>query len=257
MARNKRVYERQELIDKADEIAKQVIKDHNHNRYRDWFFPAMIDRLELRYGVEIGVDKAGFSKNILDRSKIEKWYCVDTWMDDFGSDYKPEYYAKSGDKRFEQAKETIRKDIDAGRAIMMRQTSVEAASMFDNACLDMVYIDGDHSLEGIYCDLKAWIHKVKIGGIIAGHDYKDGPKSGIADFWGDQLEYRIQTVTNDFCARYGYALKTVGGRIISWWFIKNRECGDAVKAYLISPPPDVKVGVPADAIVTESNIGQV
>lgn len=234
--KNKRQYENQELVDRADKIADEILKEASHNRYRDWFFPALINKLDLQYGAEIGVDKATFSKNILERSSLKTLYCVDTWMDCFGSDYKPTYYDKSGDKRFIQAQETVKEYLGNYRAIMIRDTSVSASLKFEDHGLDFVYIDGDHSLEGIYCDLKAWVHKVRIGGIIAGHDYKDGPKSGINDFWGQQLPYRVETVTNDFCNRYGYPLRTVGGRIVSWWFIKNRDCGDPVELYKISPP---------------------
>jgi hypothetical protein len=231
-----RVYENQELIRNADSIAAEIIKRKKHFMYRDWFFPSMINELGLKAGVEIGVDKAEFSVNVLSRCNIEKWVCIDPWIDNFGSDHKPGYYDASGNVRFEQAKANLGDFQISGRAPMMRQTSVEASMNFSPDSVDFVYIDGDHSLEGIYTDLKAWIQKVKVGGILAGHDYKDGPKSGIQDFWGGQLPYRVETVTNDFCNRNGYALRTVGGRVMSWWFLKNRECDDAVKSYLIPPP---------------------
>lgn len=37
--------------------------------------------------------------------------------------------------------------------------------------VDMVFVDGDHSKEGVYGDIVAWYPKIKIGGIIAFHDY--------------------------------------------------------------------------------------
>jgi hypothetical protein len=39
--------------------------------------------------------------------------------------------------------------------------------------LDLVYIDACHSYECVRNDLNAWFGKVKKGGIIAGHDYKN------------------------------------------------------------------------------------
>jgi hypothetical protein len=38
--------------------------------------------------------------------------------------------------------------------------------------LDFVYIDGDHSYEGVLRDIHAWTPHVRKGGIIAGHDYR-------------------------------------------------------------------------------------
>jgi hypothetical protein len=61
---------------------------------------------------------------------------------------------------------------------------------------------------------------VRTGGVIAGHDYKDGPKSGMKDYWGNHLDYKIETVVDYYGARYGYKVNSVGGRILSWWFVK-------------------------------------
>ena len=72
-------YENQEIVDKAEEISSKALKDKHQNCYRDHFFPIMINTLDLKIGVEIGVDKAGFSERILSQTKIENYYCVDTW----------------------------------------------------------------------------------------------------------------------------------------------------------------------------------
>ena len=50
------------------------------------------------------------------------------------------------------------------------------------------------------------LSEFKIGGIIAGHDYKDGPKSGISDYFGKQLNYHIKTVVDYYGQRYGYKI---------------------------------------------------
>jgi hypothetical protein len=215
-------YENQELVDKIDAIATKILKEKHHNCYRDHFFPLMINALDLKIGVEIGVDKAGFSERVLSQTKMSQYICVDTWQDNFGSDYKPGYYDKDGNIRYDAARAILKPYIDKHTAVMVRTTSVEAAKITDNNSIDFCYIDGDHSLFGIYDDLFAWAPKVKIGGIIAGHDYKDGPKSGINDFWGEQLDYKIKTVVDDYCLKFGHKLYVTGGLIRSWWFIKNR-----------------------------------
>jgi hypothetical protein len=37
--------------------------------------------------------------------------------------------------------------------------------------LDLVYVDGSHSAEGVVRDVGAWKDKLKIGGVMAFHDY--------------------------------------------------------------------------------------
>jgi len=183
-----------EMISKYDLVAEEILKIKHSNTYRDSFFPMMIDKLNFKVGVEVGVDKGGFSDRILERSKIEKYYCIDTWQDYFGSDYRKEFFNPDGNVRFNEARQTLSKY--GSRVVFMRMSSLEASTNIEDESVDFCYIDGDHSLEGIYSDIKAWIPKVKIGGIICGHDYKDGPKSGISDFVGQQLDYKIKTVVD-------------------------------------------------------------
>jgi hypothetical protein len=49
--------------------------------------------------------------------------------------------------------------------------SADAALLYDNRSLDFVFIDGDHAYAAAYNDIKTWMPKVKIGGILAGHDF--------------------------------------------------------------------------------------
>jgi len=44
--------------------------------------------------------------------------------------------------------------------------------------LDMVYVDGSHSDAGVRADIMAWRDKVKVGGVMAFHDYRD-PKHDV------------------------------------------------------------------------------
>jgi len=48
--------------------------------------------------------------------------------------------------------------------------SLEFVNSVPNNSLDFVYIDGDHSYAAVKKDIVAWIPKVKIGGVICGHD---------------------------------------------------------------------------------------
>jgi cephalosporin hydroxylase len=50
--------------------------------------------------------------------------------------------------------------------------SVEAAALFAPASLDFVFIDGDHSREAVLADIAAWLPRIKVGSLLAGHDYK-------------------------------------------------------------------------------------
>lgn len=50
--------------------------------------------------------------------------------------------------------------------------SFEKVHLFQDESIDFVFIDGNHSYEGVTRDIKDWWPKIKKGGIIAGHDYQ-------------------------------------------------------------------------------------
>lgn len=58
-----------------------------------------------------------------------------------------------------------------GRARIMTMPTWEAAQLIEPESLDFVFIDADHSFEGVSADIMNWRPKVKPGGWIIGHDY--------------------------------------------------------------------------------------
>ena len=191
----------------------------NKLKYREDVFKYFINEMKLEFAAEIGVDTGKFSEHLLD-SSLKKLYCIDSWMDNFGSNCRPDYFDEAGEKRFKEAEERLKKFGE--KVTFIRKLSLDAVEDFKDGCLDFVYIDGDHSLEGIYEDIRAWTPKVKIGGVVAGHDYKDGPRSGMKDFYGNQLDYKVKTIVDDYIARMGYELGLAGGVIKSWYFVKDK-----------------------------------
>jgi len=63
------------------------------------------------------------------------------------------------------------------RRAIRQGLSVDIASTFPDGHFDAVFIDADHTREGVAEDLAAWYPKVKAGGLVSGHDYGD-------DCWG-------------------------------------------------------------------------
>ncbi len=49
--------------------------------------------------------------------------------------------------------------------------SVEAAKLVDERSFCLVFIDADHTYQAVKDDIAAWMPKVKVGGVLCGHDY--------------------------------------------------------------------------------------
>jgi len=54
----------------------------------------------------------------------------------------------------------------------IRRPSVEAAQGYPDGSLDMVFIDAAHDYESVKADIAAWYPKVRLSGVLAGHDYE-------------------------------------------------------------------------------------
>ena len=49
--------------------------------------------------------------------------------------------------------------------------SADAAAMFQDDSVDFCFIDADHTPNGVRRDMTAWWPKIKVGGLLGGHDY--------------------------------------------------------------------------------------
>lgn len=180
-------------------------------------FPAVLNRLGLKRGAEIGVAFGGHSEAILQNTAIEKLYAIDSYL------HRPEYDDPMNlpqpvfDRLFERTGERLR--VFGSRAKQIRLDSVDAAKKITEP-LDFVYIDGDHSYEGIRADLEAWFPLIREGGIIAGHDY------GQPAFPG------VKAAADHFFKRFGQTVTHEGKGI--WW--AKRPATDATFIVTTRPP---------------------
>jgi predicted O-methyltransferase YrrM len=113
-------------------------------------------------------------------------FCVDPWRDTMiidkqlgaGADLLPDF---------------LRNIADAGVSgviKVLRMPSLEAANRFAPESLAFVFLDGDHSLEAVRADIRAWLPKIKLDGCLAGHDY-DRPgtvKHAVRERFGNLVE---------------------------------------------------------------------
>ena len=128
---------------------------------------------ELRFndGAEIGVERGLYSEVLLKANPELILSCIDPWM---ASAYDPAFGTHAVDteqiKYDERYKECVER-LDPYSAKIIRKASLDALSDFPDGSLDFVYIDANHDFPNFINDLHQWIKKVKIGGIVSGHDY--------------------------------------------------------------------------------------
>ena len=128
-------------------------------------------RINLNYSISSHVSKPEIVLMLVKYEKIVvplcvlpdlKLLCVDPWT---------KYSRSVGDERAEQHYKVAAKVLSPYNATLMRMTSMEAVKEIPNDSLDFVYIDGLHDFDSVILDLIHWTPKVRIGGIVSGHDY--------------------------------------------------------------------------------------
>jgi hypothetical protein len=126
-------------------------------------FPEFLVEMGYKAGAEIGVYKGEYTERLC---KVGlKIFAIDPWAEVQGQ----------GD-----GNRQARQDFLYGHAcrtlapydcVIIRKTSMDALQDFPDESLDFVYIDGDHSFRYIAEDICEWSKKVRVGGIVSGHDY--------------------------------------------------------------------------------------
>lgn len=72
---------------------------------------------------------------------------------------------------------------NADRVKLIMKTSERALRKVKDGSLDFVYVDGDHRYSEVKKDVEGWWNKLKIGGILAGHDIDwEGVMKGVGEF---------------------------------------------------------------------------
>jgi hypothetical protein len=135
---------------------------------------------------EIGVAEGFFSRDIIETCKSSLHYCIDSW----------EQLPQTGDGGFDQEWHTKNYGATVSllkpygdRVHILRGLSWRMAQHVPDNSLDLLYIDGDHSYEGVKKDLESWYPKVKPGAVIAGHDFIN-PAYGVFEAVGHFTQAR-------------------------------------------------------------------
>jgi hypothetical protein len=158
-----------------------IYKPKPYKKRQRW--DAILDRLPKDkpiVGVEIGVLNANTAHRLLLALPFLEHHMIDPWcVPEKGSSYAKQADTnaqKSQDAHEKAYQKTKKLTAFAGkRAHIYRAMSHEVVDQFKDGSLDFVFIDGDHSYDGVKLDISLWLPKVKPGGWIGGHDY-DHPK---------------------------------------------------------------------------------
>jgi len=172
-----------------------------------------LEEFESPLFAEVGVLYGAVTACVLAWNPVARAIMVDNWV---GAEDRPERYTATGDFNALRPAEDMAEIEDAARArvrkfgdrvTIIKADSVDAAGEVEDGSLALVFIDADHSYEGVKRDIAAWLPKVMRGGWIGGHDYRN--HSGAGNFLG------VDRAVEEFSRNFGREIKVDSN--FTWW----------------------------------------
>lgn len=171
----------------------------------NWAYRPSVFSLGIRknlVGLEVGVDKGFNAYNMLTNLDIKKLYLIDPYFpqsDEFDIDGERRYVEGQYRPTKVQAEKFLEPFND--RIVWKVGTTEETIHDIPDEYLDFCYIDGDHKYESVKKDIELCYPKVKIGGMLGGHDFCP----------------EHQGVVKAVMERFGNNIYTAN---LDWWIIK-------------------------------------
>ena len=146
-----------------------------------------VNRFDNSIFVEVGTWKGRsaiyMAEKIKGSQKNIKFYTIDIF------EYEGEYenFKTDSDSFYEE----VLQNIEPVKEFInvLKGCSLDVCNQFEDESIDFLFLDGDHSYEGVKNELELWFPKVKIGGIISGHDYSQpcGVKQAVNEFFSSGI----------------------------------------------------------------------
>ncbi|MFZ5437836.1 MAG: glycosyltransferase [Patescibacteria group bacterium] len=186
----------------------QTIKEKSQIAEKEWsksydVLWKVVNKKQLKVGAEVGVAYGGHSEKILEKTKAFL-FSIDPYKNFESYDDPMNISQKKFDQLYKFTKERLAKFKN--RSKLLRLTSAKAVNKIDK--LDFIYIDADHSYDGVKNDIVLWFNKIKVGGIIAGHDYNHPNFTG------------VKRAVDEFFNRFNWKINYYPSGV--WWVEKKK-----------------------------------
>src|SRR3990167_557110 len=123
-------------------------------------------------GLEVGIEKGKNAVTMYENIPNLHLIGVDPWKQHTYASYAKDAAKRDWSyERLQQWKQQTLARMKGRDYETIEAFSEEAALQVPDNSLDFVYLDADHSYDGMMLDIILWGRKIRKGGILSGHDY--------------------------------------------------------------------------------------
>ena len=158
---------------------------------------------------ELGVFKGEFALKIDELCEPKELILIDSWSGThlYSGDENGNH--KNGVREYYTGEELYNitlKNVELCKcAVTTIRLTTDVLGTFSNDTFDMIYIDADHSYEGVLKDLKNAYKKIKNGGYIMGHDYEHNMHKT-----NNNYNFGVKQAVDEFCREYNQEISMKG-----------------------------------------------
>lgn len=168
---------------------------------------------DIGIAIEVGTWRGDFAESMITQLNPKNFYAVDPYKIFEGMVSAPgNEYNTQKDLDALANKVKVRMENLGGNLI--REVSKEASKQFDDNSCDVVYIDGDHTYDGVKTDIDAWWPKIKEGGYLVGDDFVKGTT-------GKGYDYGVIEAVHEFVEKLDLELLVYTQGQRQWLVRKN------------------------------------
>ncbi len=152
---------------------------------------------------EVGSWKGDFSQKILEATQPQQLTLIDPYK--FFGEYENAWYGGQAggqqkmDDIFNAVNTRFAPEMEQGRLRILRMNSDQGINELENASMDWIYVDGNHTYEFVKTDLELSWNKIKTNGYLTGDDY------GIVGWWEDGVTKAV----NEFIGKHFNRLRII------------------------------------------------
>lgn len=148
-------------------------------------------------GAELGVCKGDNAVELWKRTHPTKLFLVDIWVRDEIS-----YKHHNPNLYYDDWRNIVKEKLPHPEVELIQQNSINWLDSIPDNYLDWIYIDSLHAYHHVKIEYAKAINKVKMGGIISGHDFYCHPqawKTGVIRAILDQVQSNRMKITHISC----------------------------------------------------------
>jgi len=188
---------------------------------------------------EVGVGLGSFSRAMIDVCAPQHFIAIDNFrlheLREFWG-HPPSHWfgAKTHAGWY---RDSFAAEIQSGRMTVIEAESDDALGQLDDASVDIIYIDGDHTYDAVRRDLAMAVRKIRPDGYLVINDYI------LVDQLGAQTPYGVIYATHEFMIEHNWAMQFFALQTSMFCDVVLRRAG-------LIPPKDIN---PSDQTVADAS----